>query len=201
MVVSIGTIKTLNIVKTNYLILLLFAAFSSLSIQCKEDEKIHPQPQATLPAITSDGYNTFGCKLNGTVWPTLPEKEYEEFWMDYWDGIWALTLYIDYDDFDGVTDATMTLKTNDIHDTGYYVIPYGDNVSEQFSIRNGWGINQIRFFSSDKINRDGKDSAYFHILRFDTQKRIIAGTFKFSLFNKQGTQRLHVTDGRFDWHY
>jgi hypothetical protein len=65
-------------------------------------------------------------------------------------------------DLDGVTDATMTLKTNDIHDTGYYVIPYGDNVNEQFSI---------------------------------------AGTFKFSLFNKQGTQRLHVTDGRFDWHY
>jgi hypothetical protein len=57
------------------------------------------------------------------------------------------------------------------------------------------------FFSSDKINRNGKDSAYFHILRFDTQNRIIAGTFKFSLFNKQGTQRLHVTDGRFDWHY
>jgi hypothetical protein len=40
MVVSIGTIKTLKIVKTNYFILLLFAALSSLSIQCKEDEKV-----------------------------------------------------------------------------------------------------------------------------------------------------------------
>lgn len=183
--------------KNRFALVLIMVAFSSLSIQCKEDEKILPQPQATLSAITSDGYNTFGCKLNGTVLPTLPEKEYEEFWMDYWDGIWALTLYIDYDDLDGTADAVMTLKTNDIHDTGYYVIPYGDIQHEQFSISN----NRLDFFSGSKKNRYGKDSAYIHILRFDTQKRIIAGTFKFSLLNDRGTQRLHVTDGRFDWHY
>jgi hypothetical protein len=181
--------------KNRFALVLIMAAFSSLSIQCKEDEKVLPQPQATLPAITSDGYNTFGCKLNGTVWPTLPEKEYEEFWMDYWDGIWAINFNIDYNDLDGVTDATMTLKTNDIHDTGYYVIPYTDIQYEQFTVIS----NVLRFSSGDKINRS--DSAYLHILRFDTQNRIIAGTFKFSLFNKQGTQRLHVTDGRFDWHY
>jgi hypothetical protein len=195
MVVLTGTIKSLKIVKTNHHILLLFAAFSSLSTQCKEDEKVLPQPQATLPAITSDGYNTFGCKLNGTVWPTLPEKEYEEFWMDYWDGQWALHLYIDYNDLDGTPDAVMTLATNDIHDTGYYIIPFDNFNYNHFAFAN----NRVGFYSYDKINRS--DSAYLHILRFDTQNRIIAGTFKFSLFNKQGTQRLHVTDGRFDWHY
>jgi hypothetical protein len=183
--------------KNKYTLLLFFAAFCCMGVQCKEDEKVLPQPQATLPAITSDGYNTFGCKLNGTVWPTLPEKEYEEFWMNYWDGIWAINFHIDYNDLDGVTDATMTLKTNDIHDTGYYVIPYTDIQYEQFSISN----NRLDFFSGSKKNRNGKDSAYIHILRFDTQKRIIAGTFKFSLLNDRGTQRLNVTDGRFDWHY
>ena len=80
--------------KNRFALVLIMAAFSSLSIQCKKDEKVLPHSQATLPAITSDGYNTFGCKLNGTVWPTLPEKEYEEFWMNYWDGIWAINFHI-----------------------------------------------------------------------------------------------------------
>ncbi len=55
--------------KNNYYLLLFFAAFCYMGVQCKEEEPDKVEELAKLPPATTKGRNTFGCLINGKAFP------------------------------------------------------------------------------------------------------------------------------------
>jgi hypothetical protein len=64
---------------------ILIVVTSSLLASC---ELLNIKPKPKLPPITSEGKNTFGCRVNGKVW--LPEKSWRgpAFGIQFVDNIW-----------------------------------------------------------------------------------------------------------------
>lgn len=173
--------------KNKYTLLLLFAAFCSLNIQCKKEKEIDK-----LPDATSVGAGTFGCLMNGMAWPNGIEgdKNYQAFYY-YGD------LYVDYFIQDGPTwgpiKGSVGFGIKNIFKPGIYVLPFNDTKKGTANI-----IHQgVFYFSKDPINKGGY--AYFTITRLDSINRIASGTFEFTLFDQDDfSRKVEVKSGRFD---
>ncbi|MBP7259669.1 MAG: hypothetical protein KBB37_00150 [Bacteroidia bacterium] len=188
--------------KTNYLILLLFVAFSSLNIQCKEDEKgpVLAEELAKLPKATSNGNETFGCLLNGYAWPGGRK-------------IYDYTLHIAYYNYNGgkrfnvmcytshsgsfpMKKDIVNIVTDDIiTGPGEYIISLDDNNTDFVAIK----YKEIRYNSGFPASFGQK--LHLNITRLDSINRIISGNFRISLLDYTGTKAMHLEYGRFDSYY
>ena len=155
-------------------------------------------PEPSLPPITQEGKNTFGCLINGKVWipdfggagdiynTPLTTAKYDPFRQGQFvlkaqkkgnDAIIYIAII-----------GTPTEKSYDLIKTDSFQI---GGASVDFSK----GANSL--FCSDSRNL-----SYFKgktiITKFDFQRRIAAGTFEFMLKSKNCTDTLKVTQGRFD---
>lgn len=178
--------------KTNYLVLFLFAAFCCLGVQCKEDEPDKIEELAKLPPATTKGLNTFGCLINGKAWPAdiVGQRVIQVY---YYDSEFFLQYLINNGSFD--MNSAISLRTDDIKDTGVFYIKYRDFDKDFANVY----YSDIFYSSSDQINVN--DSARVQINRLDTVKHILSGTFSFSLKNMSGTKQVNVEHGRFDYFY
>ena len=176
--------------KNKYTLLLLFAAFCCMGLQCKEEKT----ELEKLPPITAYGANTFGCLVNGDAWPmnAVSGEIYYDF--SYFDRTTVLAYEIN--DNSGAIKEGVSIVSKRMVKKGLYEIGY-DNNGEFFSAK----FDNERYMSGYKKNIDLGRKAIVNILRLDTIKGIISGTFSFSLFNEKGTKEIHITNGRFDYNY
>ena len=155
--------------------LLLFSA-------CKKEE---PNPDS-LPPITQEGKNTFGCYINGEVWvphaPGLFERNITPVFGD-WIRIEALR----YFNSDGSDSQDLVISFN----------PDPSNVEKLYSVENE-NASFIFLSKECEYHIENNITGSITITKYDlTEEKVIAGTFEFIL-GKEGCETLHFTDGRFD---
>ncbi|MBP6302945.1 MAG: hypothetical protein KBB37_00135 [Bacteroidia bacterium] len=190
--------------KNRFALVLIMAAFSSLSIQCKEDEKgpVLAEELAKLPKATTEGYETFGCLLNGWAWPGGRK-------------IYDYTLHIAYYNYNGgkrfnvmcytqevsgiippPTKDIVNIVTDDIiTGPGEYIISLEDINTDFVAIK----YKEIRYNSGFLASFGQK--LHLNITRLDSINRIISGNFRISLLDYTGTKAMHLEYGRFDSYY
>ncbi len=154
------------------------------------------------PEITTEGKHTLGFKINGKEWVPCAD-------------IYSLAAT------NRPIDASLTESngSNALSLAGVYNMISVDSTSNSYGIAFGpLHIGKIpadelehAFFTfserygSQFINRwelpVSREGLLLEILRLDTVKNIISGTFEAILLPKYGTDTLHITDGRFDVTY
>lgn len=168
-------------------------------ISCSEEPLIQPSPAPTtpnnngngkptycdtcLPPITQQGYNFFGCKINGKNW--TPK-----------DGFMRPGLRADIN-MNKIQIITINSVTKNGISIGFS--PVTDTLTEFFpstKLDFAYGL----FLSDDGLDYflvDTLNIGYIQFTRVDYQHGIFSGTFAFDVYNTKG-DTLHFTDGRFD---
>lgn len=177
--------------KNKYTLLLLFAAFCCMNVQCKEEEPDKIEELAKLPPATAKGRNTFGCLINGRAWP-MSSEGFHRKQVFYGDRIFInyQTKLNQFDINESVSIMSKLIKT-----TGTHKIKF-DDIDEEFIVIN---YDDDDYTSSYKSNKNG--TATLNITRLDSVNHILSGTFSFSLKNMSGTKQVNVEHGRFDYFY
>ncbi len=152
-------------------------------------------PYHTLPEITQEGKNTFGCLMNGVVWVPRVEILVPWYTLDFQfsesddtgtGGIYCRVLSTTQDDFMQVIFGPTFFKT------GVYGMSFRNSTDMDFTKNNkdysAW--KRDSFFNFVKVNY------------INTDLNIVSGQFQFKLFNDANPKdSIKVTDGRFDLHY
>jgi hypothetical protein len=135
-----------------------------------------------LPPITTEGKNTFGCKINGKNWVSKSNRSTIGIRVD----LWQNTVNIIAEN--AQTLDGLTINLNPVIDTGNIALPtneFDDAIGRYFQ-------NYSLKFISDPLN-----TGFIHFSRVDYQKGLFCGTFAFDLYNDKG-DTMHITEGRFD---
>ena len=182
-----------------FLYSLLLLSFLILQrCQCKRDDPKPtpiPTPQPTpcdtcLPAITTTGQNTFGCRVNGKVWlsKTSPFNSPAQ-WVEY--TIQHLVVH----GFNSDRKEYINIDLAPILDTGLYTF-YTPKLSWQSA---GYSTTNPNVdYIADTISKGN-----VHLIRFDPVSGYVAGTFEFDVYDKyhqHNNDTIHITEGRFDLH-
>ena len=177
--------KTKHIIYT----LLFLLVLSVQKCQCKKDDPTPtpiPQPipcDTCLPAITTTGQNTFGCRVNGKVW--LPQKGSFQPAVN----IDILGNQIGIDGYNSVNDVWLGMSLSPIYDTCYFKFPTQSlNKSQGKYLTN-------KYYITDTLN-----TGYIHFTRVDFKQGVFSGTFAFDTYSNDKKDTIHITDGRFDIH-
>lgn len=171
---------------------------------CYKDPPPPPDKPDPCPwsEITTEGKHTLGFKINGKQWVPCAD-------------IYALAAT------NRPIDASLTESdgSNALSVTGVYSVTSWDSISNSYGIAfRPLHIGEIpaqelehAFFTfserhgSQFIDRwelpESREGLQIEILRLDTAKNIISGTFEAILLPKYGNDTLFITDGRFDLKY
>lgn len=179
--------------KFKTILLIFLSPVFLLNAKCKKD-KINPP--AVLPAITQEGKNTFGCKVNGEVW--VP------YYKCGGTGNPCGELIVD------IARLSQNVLPTAIHIGA--AIKYKDNTISSLSINSpiNTGVNntgnkidsvELEYVKPGVIQYfEGNGSGFqntFTITKLDTINKIIAGTFEATLYRSL-TDSIRITEGRFD---
>lgn len=175
------------------LLVFLLSQFS-----CRKNSIGEPQ----LPPITQEGKNTFGCKVNGKVW--VPSFKCQLFGNQC-----AELEYTIVPQFNG-NDTSLFFSISAGNDAGshdYFVIaPMQANCFIK-GIGNYSDSLSVHFFGNlgdfYKYNATFTRMLYpeFNITTIDAAKKVVAGTFAFTLFTRDLKDSVIITDGRFDFQF
>jgi hypothetical protein len=176
------------------LLVLLFAFMILAGLQCpnNSDPPIPSALEPTLPAITTKGLNTVGCKIDGKVWVPYSNTVASDP---------AIVSVVDRNSnwkfgFSGKQRKYSDIARNIIEmsvvkiysDTIYYL----DEYSQLGSFAAFFPTYDEVFFTTNSSN------SYLKIIRFDSINQIISGTFSFEVVDSLKTIKHKITDGRFD---
>lgn len=179
-----------------YLIILLILTSTSL-LSCEMNDYVQPE---ALPAITQIGKQTFGAKINGTIWTPFQRykanpnfKPVPVVWGKYQNATLRLSVT------NQNTLESMSFMINNVKDTGrYQFMRYFPKNAVEFT----------PFASVYQKCIDGNCLQYsicqtceneVNITRFDPVSKIYSGTFSVTFQNKERpTEMLTLKDGRFD---
>lgn len=159
---------------------------------CKKDKKA---PIEQLPAATQSGKNTFGCLINGQAW--LPKGSFPAgnpnpvllYDPTFENGTLSIKAYR----IDGANKVDIVIGGTNIDKPGIYQIgTRGTDARQIANVRDGRsGCNYYD-------NANGTVcSGTLEITKLSIDKKIIAGTFSFTI-STPGCDTWKVTDGRFD---
>lgn len=166
-----------------------------------------------LPAITLEGKNTFGCKIDGVTFlpkstggftdgykfPELSARYFklDSPYYDYQPGYYLKIIAIN--EFTNNTIVIELTKSDQplIEDKSYPIVLKEDgSVSAECSFSTT---------TPDKVGHHGKTSATYNgelrILKIDKEKLIISGTFSFDCIDNSDNTVAKIRDGRFDIRY
>jgi len=157
-----------------------------------------------LPALTYEGKNTFGCKIDGVSW--VPKGIYGWGFTDYPTdgGYYAeynsplvhvliktsdpggyIDLYIkNYDSYNFLKPGTYLLnkKTSSL--------PFG------YGIKHSYGT----YWTNDKeYITDSFHTGWIELIKSDSVNSIVSGRFEFDAYNDVTGKTYKITDGRFDY--
>jgi len=159
----------------------------------------------SLPPITQEGKNTFGCKVDGKVWvPAWP-------CIDIVGG----TAEILYSILPANTSSSLPLVWVSIcgnyqNNESTFNLQQAPTLSDHLIYHEGNIIDSIAivyytapFKKYQNFNYPGYTSPrYFNITKLDTINKIISGVFAFTLYGQNGlsgTDSVVITEGRFDF--
>lgn len=155
-------------------------------------DPVDPNKPPELPPLTMEGKNTLGCKINGQNWVAyvgLNTVGDQAFRMGYD----STTGHFGINSWWINKDRTIHQKVgfesylnNNI--LGQYTL-YRDIASPDF-------INGFRYFWIDKNLNNQLD-----IIFYNKEKKIISGTFEFTVIDTVNADTLVITEGRFDGKY
>jgi hypothetical protein len=195
------------------LLFLLFISISLFMIGCGKEETPEPTPEPvpTLPAITSNGSNTFGAMVNGEVWlpkyhttwgqdrytPGVSYSEIELENLGIYKGMFGLSAGQHFPETN--TDVLLRFFADTILKTGQYqftpyLIPFEhENIFMKY-IRGNDDYNEYYVLEPNTYN-------ILNISRLDTVNNIIAGTFELDLVDTLSGAIMEIRNGRFDLTY
>ncbi|KAA3633137.1 MAG: hypothetical protein DWQ02_13655 [Bacteroidetes bacterium] len=169
-------------------ILLFILLIPLLASQCEKENEMIPE----LPPITTEGKNTFGCRVNGEIW--LPEAPWDLMGggalNPYYNiHVGGLNIAATKEISDTDIYQSISLSGNDIWDTG------------EFNYNHAKYLDfDISFCSDYRFDLDTTLGDKLKIIHLDTENRIISGTFEFTAINED-CDPVVITDGRFDVQY
>ena len=169
-------------------------------VQCKKNV-----PAAGLPAITDQGKNTFGFKLNGNTW--IPYYDCGLF-----TGPTSALIFLVYRDTSGnyTWPLGFDLRAQRVstNSTDYFEMkprfslsPYPTYISHTGNMFDSLEITFKRGFCCDTYSAFSNYSPGFvNVTKLDTANKIMSGTFSFNLYTYIGQvlDSVVITDGRFD---
>ncbi len=179
-------IKNLN---SGLLVLMITILCSAL--QCNKDKN---NPPTTLPPITQEGKNTFGCKIDGEIWVPYYKcggtgNTCGELFVDVYPAIIQQKILIEI-------NMSFTKKNQDNSSTGFQI-----NTKQNFKLfTTGNKIDSLNIeFSTSgfKFYRNSNNNGFFQITKLDTLNNIISGLFETTLY-VSATDSVKITEGRFD---
>lgn len=148
------------------------------------------KPKDALPAPTTEGLNTFGCKINGKVWIANGIRNDQ--------GPAAKAIEVEFRPLSATTFYLLIHTNASTKDRVQLTLPKGvlginrltNRYDDPFAI---YYDNQFRLFNS----MDAKPGNVV-ITRLDTINRIVSGTFEFDAQYPVSKEIVRVTEGRFD---
>lgn len=170
------------------LLLLLFS-----NMQCdKSTTPPEPEPELTLPLITTQGLNTIGCKIDGKVWVpysnTLASDPAMVVVVDR-NNNWQFGFSGKQRKYSDVARNILELNVVKIYsDTIYLLDKYSKSGSFAAFFPN---YNEV-FFTTTSTNNIIK------IIKFDSINQIISGSFSFDVVDSLKIVKHKITEGRFD---
>lgn len=166
------------------------------------DREPRETPAPTLPEITAEGANTFGCLVDGEVW--LPESDnwsYVPVRGTFSNGSLLIdTNKIISDDttFQGVTLKVIGLYKPDTFYLGFWERDFPVEASNASFVEFG---NEFLDYQTQGMESSAEAGTVI-ITSIDTAStssiRHVAGTFEFKGFNKETNQWISIEEGRFD---
>jgi len=170
---------------------------------CQKDPQQPPKPDpCPWPKITTEGLNTFGCKINGREW--VPCVDFYglavgnrpiDCRLTESDGSNFLGLDTDYDVAFSDTIVSLGIGLKPLKE-GAINFDDLEFVSFKFRLLYNGGLSSKEWYTLDVNN-----PRYFEIVRLDTAANIIAAKFNFSLVSEDKMDTLHFSEGRFDIKY
>jgi hypothetical protein len=165
--------------------------FLFTSAQCKKDK---PEPQ--LPPATTVGAMTFGCKINGKVFPPRDGNGHTGLFVQYVnlgnvpDGGWHLNIpAYDYKDRRGITIQTDSLLLVEGVTYAFKEPEKGHPLIFYEEVKNG---------GTDVYGKLNSDSGYLYVTKHDQINHILSGTFYFTGTKLATGEKVNVSEGRFD---
>ena len=157
-----------------------------------------------LPPLTSEGKNTFGCKIDGIPW--IPKGIYS----------WTFTDYPTSGGYYGYFNSPLVhiwIKTNDPgghialyiknYDSYNYLKPGRYLLNKKTSsLPFGYGIihSYGTYWTNDKeYITDSLHTGWIEIIKSDSINSIVSGRFAFDAYNDVVGKTYKITDGRFDY--
>lgn len=177
------------------LLILLFAFMILAGLQCpnNSDPPIPSAPELTLPAITTKGLNTVGCKIDGKVWVPYSNTSVPFLYAGVArNNNWTFEFGAEQRE-----RADFTLNMFEI-----YIKPL--NKDTLFILTNDRKGNIAYYRPIDTMRAttyrtdQSLNNGYVRIIRFDSVQQIIAGTFQFTAIDSVTNIKHEITDGRFD---
>ncbi len=148
---------------------------------------LFPEPDPTLPPITQNGAETFGCLVNGKVFVAKGGGKYNGLTKDFYGGLNIFGLYVK----SGEVESSLGFSTPFISDIGKYVLKEPKSIwYRAFHDRNLAPLN-----ASVTITKFERGEDKVNNLRW----LIISGTFEGILLPEgRYTDTVKITQGRFD---
>jgi hypothetical protein len=152
-------------------------------------------PYHTLPEITQEGKNTFGCLVNGVVW--VPRVEIVVPWY---------TLDFQFSEKNPKAIGNISCRILSTTQDDFMTVVFGPTFFKpgiyDMTFKN---YSDMYFLSKHKDYDAMKSDSLFNYVKvnyIDTSKNIVSGQFQFKLFNNANPKdSIKVTDGRFDLRY
>jgi hypothetical protein len=182
----------------NLKLAVLFCFISVSAIFCKKSS-----PGDSLPPITQEGKNTFGCKINGKVW------------VPHWNCLYLTggTAEMDYA-IVPKTDSSLLPLVWEMHlgreaDFSLFSFQQAPTLSDHLIYHPGNIFDSLRIdYIGPPVNLYNNINVFvkivprfFNIDKLDTLNKIVAGTFAFTLYGSDNNSNLDsvvITEGRFD---
>lgn len=184
--------------RLHVVLIMMFIGFTG--VNCKKTNT-----GTQLPAITQEGKNTFGCKVDG------------KDWMPAWPCVHIVQgkAEIMYDIVPVSSSVSLPLSWvstlgNYRQDESTFFIQQAPALTDRLIYHEGNIIDSLKIvysvapFSTYQNYRYPHFTSprYFNITKLDTVNKIIAGEFAFTLYGfngPNGTDSVVITEGRFDF--
>ena len=189
----------------------IFRVFSLLAIGvlllagCEKNPPPQKQDPCPYPEITTEGLNTFGCKINGVEWVPC---------VDLFGQVVGLTPFDCRVSEHPDSNILSVSVLRNVKDSTYSTL--GSDISLSFRIEpiktgrldiiNDLSFSEFRFrnieTNSSEYNLiDSTETNFIEIKKLNLDSNIISGTIQVVLINKETQENVHITDGRFDFTY
>ncbi len=154
-------------------------------ISCNDDDAT--PTVVTLPPITSEGLNTFGCMVNGEPWVAQVNNNIDD------------KLDVIFNPFNDELQLHAKLVTSN-KDEQFNFGVLNVNEEKEYQIP---GIDPNGIFwdwkNSKSYTLDTSKVRSLKLNTFNTTEKIVSGTFEFTVF--RGNDTLKITEGQFDAKY